>query len=114
MDDLNKRVLLLIDKLGITKTVFASALDVSQAVITHISSGRNKPGVEILQKILQAYPHISAEWLLMGTGEMEKKGGFNRDTMYQSLQLAETRLQNSLFDLRAIHEILNEQKEKLK
>ncbi|MCC7532973.1 MAG: hypothetical protein IT246_03425, partial [Bacteroidia bacterium] len=37
---------------------------------THITSGRNKPGVDLLQRVAEQFPDINLEWLLLGTGEM--------------------------------------------
>lgn len=34
---------------------------------------RNKPGFDILDKILQTFDWISAEWLITGKGEMVKR-----------------------------------------
>lgn len=114
MDDLNKRIVELMVKIGVSKTNFANDINVSQAVITHLTSGRNKPGVEILQKILQRYPKISAEWLLLGQGPMFKTEAIDKAKIQQALQLAETRLQNSIFDLKTVNDIIQEQKESLK
>lgn len=56
----------------ITPTKFADSIGVQRSAISHILSGRNKPSFDLIQKILQKYPRISAEWLLMGRGEMYK------------------------------------------
>lgn len=34
---------------------------------------RNKPGFDILVKIIQTFPWLNAEWLLTGNGEMVRK-----------------------------------------
>lgn len=100
-------------KVASGKTEFAASLDISLAVLSHIASGRNKPGVELLQKILLKYPSVSAEWLLLGTGSMDKDKPAHAEKLLKALQLAETRLQNSIFDLKAVAEILGEQRENL-
>jgi hypothetical protein len=33
-------------------------------------SGRNKPSIDVLQKILKRFSKISSSWLLMGRGDM--------------------------------------------
>jgi hypothetical protein len=58
---------------GHTKSSFAKVLDVSLPLITHITSGRNKPGMDLIQKTLIAFPDINAKWLLLGEGEMRVK-----------------------------------------
>ena len=73
MDELNKRIIELMIRLDVSKTNFAKALDISLPTITHIANGRNKPGLDILQKILLIYTIISPDWLLLGQGEMYRK-----------------------------------------
>ena len=70
MDELNKRVCEIMDRFCDSKSVFANELGVSLPIITHITNGRNKPGIDILQKILHTYPTINAAWLMIGKGEM--------------------------------------------
>lgn len=67
---INLRINQLIEKLGFNKTSFAAKIGVSQPVITHITSGRNNPGLEVIQKILLNCPETNPEWLIMGKGEM--------------------------------------------
>lgn len=70
MDELNKRVLSVMEVKRMSKSSFASALDISLPVLTHIGSGRNKPGLELITKIIATFPDISPDWLLLGTGTM--------------------------------------------
>ncbi len=68
--DINLRINQLIEKLGYNKSAFATKIGVSQPVITHITSGRNNPGLEVIQKILINCPETNPQWLILGTGEM--------------------------------------------
>lgn len=70
--ELNKRMVMLFDKLGYRKSEYAEKLNVGPAVISHIYSFRNKPGVELIQSLLAAFPEINERWLLLGEGEMLK------------------------------------------
>lgn len=72
MDKTNARVLQLMEELGISKSELAREIEVSPSIISHITSGRNKIGLDVLQKISQTYPQISANWLLNGTGAMKE------------------------------------------
>ena len=58
---------------GLTSTQFADTVDVPRAVISHILSGRNKPSLEVVTKIVMAYPDISMNWILLGEGTMLKE-----------------------------------------
>ena len=45
---------------------FSDEIGVQASSISHILTGRNKPSVELLQKILRQYPDFNIYWLLTG------------------------------------------------
>lgn len=49
---------------------FADELGVIRSSISHIISGRNKPGLDLIQKLLTTFPEVDADWLLLGKGKM--------------------------------------------
>lgn len=73
MDDLNKRIVEIMVKFNHSKSSLAQALDVSLPLITHITSGRNKPGIEFLQKVLVHFKDVNPYWLFLGEGNMVKE-----------------------------------------
>jgi transcriptional regulator with XRE-family HTH domain len=54
----------------ISATQLSTNINVSRATISHILSGRNKPSIDILDKILNKYPNINLNWLVSGIGNM--------------------------------------------
>ena len=50
----------------------AENIKVNRATISHILSGRNKPSIEFLQKLLNNYSDLNANWLITGDGYMKK------------------------------------------
>lgn len=64
MDTLNDKIVTIIDALGYSNTKFADAISVSRPTISHILSGRNKPSIDIIQKILVKYPELGYKWFL--------------------------------------------------
>ncbi|WP_242158435.1 helix-turn-helix transcriptional regulator [Aestuariivivens sediminis] len=48
---------------------FAEKIGVQRSSISHILSGRNKPSLEFVLKIISYYPDIELYWLLNGKGE---------------------------------------------
>ncbi len=60
------------DSMGYKKSEWAELLDISPAIITHIYKGRNKAGVDFVQKILKKVPQVNERWLLLGEGDMIK------------------------------------------
>jgi hypothetical protein len=67
-----ERILQLVDHFHQgNKTAFGRAANIQSGVLAGIVGGReSKPGFEILQKLLTAYPTVSPNWLLFGRGEM--------------------------------------------
>lgn len=70
LDQLNKRIIEVMVRKDHTKSSFAKALDVSLPLITHITTGRNKPGIDLIQKIISVFEDINPDWLLLGAGTM--------------------------------------------
>jgi transcriptional regulator with XRE-family HTH domain len=57
----------------LTSSQFADKIGVQRSSVSHVISGRNKPGFDFIHKILDAFPGISAEWLITGYGDMYKQ-----------------------------------------
>ena len=55
---------------NITQAQFASTIGVGKANISHVLSGRNKPGYDFIRAIMAGYPHLNINWLILGTGKM--------------------------------------------
>ena len=49
---------------------FAEEIGVQPSGISHILSGRNKPSLDFVLKMLEKYSDLSVEWLLFGKGGM--------------------------------------------
>ena len=64
-----KRLQKVIDYYGETASSFAEKIGVQRSSISHILSGRNKPSLEFVLKILPAFPEVELYWLLNGKGE---------------------------------------------
>ena len=52
----------------------AEALGINPAAVSHILAGRNKPGFELLQKILRRFPRLNPDWLLLDEEPMYREG----------------------------------------
>ncbi len=48
-------------------------IGIQRSGLSHILSGRNKPGFEFIQRLLLKFPAINAEWLITGKGKMYKE-----------------------------------------
>lgn len=63
-----KRLQKILDHYGISATEFAQNLSINRSTISHLLSGRNKPSLDVVMKVLEAYPEVELYWLLNGTG----------------------------------------------
>jgi transcriptional regulator with XRE-family HTH domain len=64
------RITLLLKTRNISASQFADEIGVQRSSISHVLSGRNKPSLDFIQKILVRYPEINPDWLLFGKGSM--------------------------------------------
>ncbi len=55
---------------NLTSAKFADEIGVQRSSVSHVLSGRNKPSLEFIQKILKTYPEIDTSWLLSGKGNI--------------------------------------------
>jgi transcriptional regulator with XRE-family HTH domain len=61
--NLREKIEALIIGLGLTSTRFADYIGVNRPIISHILSGRNKPSLEIIQKIVSKFPELGFNWI---------------------------------------------------
>lgn len=71
--NMNRRLLQFLQAQNITQTQFADTLSVARGSVSHILSGRNKPGYDFLESLMLHYPSLNLEWLLTGRGKMYKE-----------------------------------------
>lgn len=67
-EDFIKRLQILLQHYGLTASAFADSLDVQRSSVSHVMSGRNKPSLDFVLKILHTYPEVNLQWLLNGKG----------------------------------------------
>lgn len=64
------RIRQLMENKGLTSTQLADSIEVPRAVVSHILSGRNKPSLDVILKIVSSYREVAMDWLLLGEGDM--------------------------------------------
>ena len=69
IEDFTKRLQNVIDYYGESASSFAEKIGVQRSSISHILSGRNKPSLDFILKILSSFPEVELYWLLNGKGE---------------------------------------------
>ncbi len=68
-----ERVKLLMSVKNLSSAQLAEIIGVQRSGISHILSGRNKPSLDFVLKVMEAYPDLNESWLLTGAGEMLKR-----------------------------------------
>ena len=67
---MNKRLQQFLAAENISQAQFAETLGVARASVSHILSGRNKPGFDFIESMARRYPTLNLEWLITGNGRM--------------------------------------------
>ncbi len=65
-----ERINLIMRAKNITASQFADEINIQRSGMSHIMSGRNKPSLDFIMRVLKRYPEIDTDWLLFGKGEM--------------------------------------------
>ncbi len=56
----------------LSAATFADKIQVGRATISHILSGRNKPSLDFVMKVVHTFPQVDLYWLLEGKGVFPK------------------------------------------
>ena len=73
MEDIRDRIALLIKDSGLTNAEFAERIGTSNASISHVLNGRNKPSLPMITQILQEFTGVNPSYLLTGKGDLHNK-----------------------------------------
>jgi len=63
---MQSRIEQIIRSKNLTPSRFADEIGIQRSGLSHILSGRNKPSLDFIQKILNRYPDVDIEWLITG------------------------------------------------
>jgi len=66
--DFIERLEYLLEYYGINASAFADKIHVQRSSISHLLSGRNKPSLEFVLKVVKNFPEVNLYWLLNGKG----------------------------------------------
>lgn len=105
---INQRIIDVIKFLDTTPTVFADEIGIQRSGLSHIIKGRNRPSLDVIQKIVARYPDISLGWLVNGTGNissttpsvinLQQKRQPSSPPSADPVKSPEKSLKNTLFD----------------
>ena len=84
---MRKKLQLLMNAENLTGSKLAEYLGIQPSSISHILGGRNKPSLDFVQKILQRYPRINPDWLLLDSDEMYRADSSPASSVASSAEL---------------------------
>lgn len=58
---------------NISQSQFADTIKVVRASVSHVLAGRNNPSYDFIRAIMDNYPSLNIEWLILGKGKMYKE-----------------------------------------
>jgi transcriptional regulator with XRE-family HTH domain len=71
-EDFIKRLEIILDYYSLNASGFADKIGVQRSSLSHLLSGRNKPSLDFLLKILDVFPEVDLYWILNGKGSFPK------------------------------------------
>ena len=80
IEEFSSRLKKVMEYYNFSASSFAEKLDIQRSSISHLLSGRNKPSLDFVLKVLKAFPEIELYWLLNGSGTFPKKEITNSST----------------------------------
>lgn len=63
-----KRLQRIMDHNELSASSFAEEIGVQRSSISHLLSGRNKPSLDFVMRVVRTYPEVNLYWLLNGKG----------------------------------------------
>ena len=72
IDDFIKRLEIILDYYSLNASSFADKIGVQRSSMSHLLSGRNKPSLDFILKIIDFFPEIDLYWIINGKGVFPK------------------------------------------
>lgn len=91
------RLQLFLEMEQLSQSQFAEKMGIQRSGVTHLLSGRNKPSFDFIAKMLQTFPDLSPEWLILGKGKPYKDTTDNQNIATPE-ELPITAPETDLFD----------------
>jgi transcriptional regulator with XRE-family HTH domain len=72
-EDFIKRLEKILDYYSLTASTFADQIGVQRSSLSHLLSGRNKPSLDFVMKVVEVFPEVDLYWILNGKGNFPKQ-----------------------------------------
>lgn len=88
IDDFIKRLEIILDYYNLSASAFADKINVQRSSLSHLLSGRNKPSLDFIIKVIEVFPEIDLYWILNGKGVFPKSE--NNSVLLEAFENKET------------------------
>ena len=72
IDDFIKRLEIILDYYNLSASAFADKISVQRSSLSHLLSGRNKPSLDFIIKVIEVFPEVDLYWISNGKGTFPK------------------------------------------
>jgi len=99
-EDFIKRLEIILDYYSLNASSFADKIGVQRSSLSHLLSGRNKPSLDFILKILDVFPEVDLYWVLNGKGtfpksEFENNNNLSTPTPVPDIQNVEIKMEKA-------------------
>lgn len=71
-DDFIKRLEIILEYYSLSASGFADKIGVQRSSLSHLLSGRNRPSLDFIIKVVEVFPEVDLYWILNGKGGFPK------------------------------------------
>ena len=76
----------LLDYYSLSASGLATKIGIQRSTISHVVSGRNKPSLDFVMKILHTFNEVTIEWLIDGKGSFPKLENSSINTIAKTIE----------------------------
>jgi transcriptional regulator with XRE-family HTH domain len=77
-DDFIKRLEKILEYYSLSASTFADQIGVQRSSLSHLLSGRNKPSLDFVMKVVEVFPEVDLYWLLNEKGNFPKQNDWEQ------------------------------------
>lgn len=86
-EDFIKRLGFILDYYSLSASTFADKISVQRSSLSHLLSGRNKPSLDFILKIIEAFPEVDLYWILNGIGTFPKSNPSDKSIFNEPIKV---------------------------
>ena len=100
-DDFIKRLEIILDYYSLNASSFADKIGVQRSSLSHLLSGRNKPSLDFILKIMDVFPEVDLYWILNGKGIFPKSETENKTQFTPPTPIVTNTIQETQFEIQS-------------